>query len=470
MSSTTSIGPRTIVLPRVDDLAALSDADLLQRQREYAAARRHVDSGAVHVAAELGRRSRRELGQAGLAQRMGSPTAARLLEVVAGVTAAEAHTMVAVGSLLDDPESGGSWLGGVADAVDAGELSLPAAQAIREGLGEPSATIDERALEGAAVRLLAAARDVPVRRLAADARALRDSLDAAGAAEREAALRERRFLRLTPQNDGMTKVAGLLDPESAAIVVAAFDQVTAPRRGGPRFVDSVDAQRAQRIVDDPRTTDQLVADAFVDMVRIAGAADTGRVFAQKRPAVQVHVGLDQFASPEGTAKIEGQTVAVSALTAQRIACGSGFVPILFGADGPLDVGRAQRLFTARQRVALAARDGGCRWAGCDRPPSWCEAHHVDEWERDDGATDVANGVLLCRFHHLNVHNNGWRIVRRGTGLSAVPPPGSGRPDVPMPVRNVAGSRSEPSAAAHRVWVMGQFHSVDGGSQMADCTR
>jgi hypothetical protein len=436
MSSATLIDERHLVLPSVDGLGALSDDDLLQRQREFGYARRRVDAGSARVAAEIERRSRRELGQSGLAQRQGSPTATRLLEVVAGVSPGEAHNMVAVGALLDagaDPAT--AWLGGVAGAVESGELSLAAAQAIREGLGAPSATVDETALEGAAARLVSVAPDIPVRRLAADARALRDSLDVEGIAEREEAMRERRYLRMVLQNDGMTRVNGLLDPESAAIVAAAFQPIAAPRQGGPRFVDPAAVTRARRIAEDPRTTDQLVADAFVDMVRIAGAADSGTLFPQRRPAVQIHVALGDFESGRGEAKLEGQTVAMSIPTAQRIACGGGSIPILFGADGPLDVGRAQRTFTTRQRIALAARDGGCRWRGCDRPPSWTEAHHVDEWDRDRGPTDVANGILLCRFHHLHVHNLGWRIVRRGSDFIAVPPLGSGRTEVPLPTRN-----------------------------------
>ncbi|MFC0682339.1 HNH endonuclease signature motif containing protein, partial [Lysobacter korlensis] len=54
---------------------------------------------------------------------------------------------------------------------------------------------------------------------------------------------------------------------------------------------------------------------------------------------------------------------------------------------------------------------GCRFPGCDRPPSWCEAHHLDEWARDGGRTDVADGILLCRHHHMLIHNNAWRIKR-----------------------------------------------------------
>jgi hypothetical protein len=30
--------------------------------------------------------------------------------------------------------------------------------------------------------------------------------------------------------------------------------------------------------------------------------------------------------------------------------------------------------------------------GCDRPPSYCEAHHIDQWLRDDGKTDIADGT------------------------------------------------------------------------------
>jgi len=82
---------------------------------------------------------------------------------------------------------------------------------------------------------------------------------------------------------------------------------------------------------------------------------------------------------------------------------------------PLDVGREARLFTPRQRIALAIRDGGCMWRGCERPPSYCEAHHIDEWNRDRGRTDIDRGILLCRFHHMNLHHSGWRITREGKG-------------------------------------------------------
>jgi hypothetical protein len=78
-------------------------------------------------------------------------------------------------------------------------------------------------------------------------------------------------------------------------------------------------------------------------------------------------------------------------------------PALGGAPTqPLEVGRATRVVSPAQRAALAVRDGGCRYPGCDRPPAWCEAHHLRHWLHG-GATDLANLVLLCRTHHRTVH-------------------------------------------------------------------
>ncbi|MET0956357.1 MAG: HNH endonuclease signature motif containing protein, partial [Cryobacterium sp.] len=73
-------------------------------------------------------------------------------------------------------------------------------------------------------------------------------------------------------------------------------------------------------------------------------------------------------------------------------------------------GRDERLFTPAQRIALAARDGGCMWGDCTKPPSQTEAHHIDHWKRDDGRTDIRLGILLCNPHHRLLHNQGWQIL------------------------------------------------------------
>ncbi len=84
--------------------------------------------------------------------------------------------------------------------------------------------------------------------------------------------------------------------------------------------------------------------------------------------------------------------------------------------------RSRRLFSANQKAVLAAIWGGCAAPECDRPPSWTEARHIDEWKKHHGATNVDDGILLCRHHHLFVHNNGWRVRRdRGEYLLEPPP-------------------------------------------------
>jgi hypothetical protein len=54
---------------------------------------------------------------------------------------------------------------------------------------------------------------------------------------------------------------------------------------------------------------------------------------------------------------------------------------------------------------VIVRDGHCRFPSCDRPPPWCDAHHVEHWA-DGGVTAVSNLLLLCRRHHRLVHQPG----------------------------------------------------------------
>ena len=95
---------------------------------------------------------------------------------------------------------------------------------------------------------------------------------------------------------------------------------------------------------------------------------------------------------------------VSPGEARRLACTAGIIPAVLGGPGQvLDVGRKARLFSSTQKIALALRDGGCTVQGCGRPPGRCDAHHDHPWSHG-GATDLANGRLLCPRHHTLVHD------------------------------------------------------------------
>lgn len=416
-------------------VAVASDDALLEFQRQVAASARLLDQAAATAAAEIAFRSRRELGYDGLAQRRGARTPEGLVQQVTGTSVQSARRLVKVGTLVADlaaHDAAGStlsepWLEPALRRVTAGELSAEGLEVIRAGLGVPSDSVDTDALAAAAHALAVEATTVSLETLAARARELRDELDASGVAEREQQRRDARSLRLFPQLNGMTRLVGLLDPESAAVISSAIDAATSPRRGGPRFVDPTDAARAAALADDTRTTEQLALDTLVELVDVAVRAAGSTLLGVRRADVRVLVTQHDLDRRTGVAFIAGQKASVSIDTVERYACDGGLLPILFDRDGAaLNLGRAQRLHDARQRAVIAARDGGCIAPGCDRPPAWCEVHHIVEFGRG-GETSVEDGVLLCRHHHMLMHNNGWRIQRTGHEYWLVPPPEVGPP-------------------------------------------
>ena len=76
---------------------------------------------------------------------------------------------------------------------------------------------------------------------------------------------------------------------------------------------------------------------------------------------------------------------------------------------PLYLGRTSRIATPGQTVALAARDRGCSFPGCDRPPSQCQRHHILDWLYG-GPTDIDNLTLLCGHHHREHAKRGWQCL------------------------------------------------------------
>ena len=405
---TNSARDLALVVPIVDDVTSLTDDELLGLQTRIAGVRRQVDVIAARIAAEIARRSRVDRGYSGLAQSRGARTPERLVAAVTGLSVPESRAMIAAGQALS---GGDTWMSPVGSALQSGDVSVGATAAIRSGLGEPNEKVSADQLAAAAVQLLEESGSLPPERVAQRARELRDELDAEGVADRERALRESRYLRFSRQHDGSTLMSARLDPESAAELQGRIEHVTAPRRGGPRFVDPAAKARADKIVADSRTTEQIALDTLVELVRIGAGADEGRVFATHKPTVQVHVALSDYERGRGAVTIEGQTASVSIPTVHRRACAEGIRPLLFDGSIPLDLGRSQRLFSANQRAMLAAVWGGCPIDGCDRPPSWTEAHHINQWDRDTGRTDVRDGILLCRHHHMWLHDIGARIVR-----------------------------------------------------------
>lgn len=413
-------------------IGALEHDELLASLRIVAEIRRVLDARTSLIAGEIAHRSRRELGYGGLAQRAGFRTPEALIQHETGSTARDASTLAQVGSIVHEAlagaTSGEPWLTDVGIAVSDGTISIEAARAIRSGLGGPAddgAGISVDDLTHAANSLLKEASELDADRLYRRARELRDELDAAGIADREHALHRQRSLRRVRRPNGLSRY--ILDPdlESAAFWDDIYDKLTSPRRGGARFVDEDDKSWAEAIAADTRTTDQYLHDSITQLLRIAvgsESTESHRIIGSRTPAVRVLVSADMLATRTGHGHIEGSDIPISIETVERVACASGTIAVVFDEHGQvINLGREQRLYSGRQRVALAARDGGCLFPDCGRPPSWCEAHHIEHWHRDRGKTNLADGVLLCRHHHMLLHNNHWEIVRRGAEYWLIPP-------------------------------------------------
>jgi hypothetical protein len=71
--------------------------------------------------------------------------------------------------------------------------------------------------------------------------------------------------------------------------------------------------------------------------------------------------------------------------------------------------------------ALIIRDKGCAFPGCDRPPRYCQAHHVNEWVKHRGVTALHNLVNLCARHHRVIHHTPWEVDIRDGQAWFIPP-------------------------------------------------
>src|SRR5580693_5305002 len=91
---------------------------------------------------------------------------------------------------------------------------------------------------------------------------------------------------------------------------------------------------------------------------------------------------------------------------------------------PLDVGSPTETIPFHLRRAVAVRDRGCRFPGCDQPVAACHPHHIIP-RAQGGPTCLTNLMLLCTFHHLiAVHRWGWGIVLHPDGtVTATSPDG-----------------------------------------------
>jgi len=444
-------GPATV-------LGQMSDRGLHAVVTAAAGLARRVDALTTAVYAEVARRSPREAGVEGFARRYGFASPARLAAAATGGHLGRVMAQMAVGEEVAERIAvSGEKLpplrAHLAAAFHAGEVSVDAAHLIVGMLNRVAHCTDTAELERAERDLTEYARTFTLDELKILVARMAATLDPDGLEPRESEQFARRSLTLREDAKGMIHIRGVLDPVTGAPIKAALEAyVTAhertarghnhpgnpasslgtstspadPAEPAPANADESDsatvaaidggAEDVTAVTDSPgpvpvetRTEAQMRADALSAFARHVLGCEN-RVPGLPITTMVVRMDLTDLLGQlggAGFATMDGKTQPISVAAARRLAAAATIIPAVMGGPSlPLDLGRGTRHFTRAQLLALWERDGGCALCGHTR---WVEAHHVSWWLRDNGPTDIGNGVLLCCHCHHRVHREGWRI-------------------------------------------------------------
>ncbi|MGW4679189.1 DUF222 domain-containing protein [Micromonospora taraxaci] len=348
----------------------------------------------------------RELDGRGTATAQGASSTAVWLRDRLRLGVGAARRLVEMAATLDTAPAG------IRDALSGGTVDLEQVRVIAETVATVQTAAGTQAADKAVDILVdwaahfdaALLRKLGTRILDHVAPEVADAAAEAALRAQAARAARDRHVTISEQTDGRLRLAGILDTEAAAAVRAAIDPLTTP--SGP---------------DDTRTPGQRRHDALADVCRLA--LRTGELPENGGDLTQVVVttSYDGLTRQVGTGALDSG-LHLSAEAVRRLACDAGILPaVLDGGGQVLDVGRQRRLISGPLRRALVLRDRGCAFPGCDRPPRWCDGHHIRHWA-DGGDTSLDNAVLLCGHHLRHVHHSDWVVQLGGDGHREFVPP------------------------------------------------
>ena len=259
----------------------------------------------------------------------------------------------------------------------------------------------------AEVFLVEQARTFHASTLSGIARQLIDTLDPDGRLADEQAQQRRRFLSCVPTGDGMHRLTGDLDPETAALAMSVLHALAAPKP-------------STACDHDQRSAGQRLHDALRSVLKLALRAGELPPSGGIPATVLITMTADQFETGTGLAHTSyGQKLTVDQALRMADQAAIGWI-VHNSTGGILNYGTTRRAATDKQTLALIARDQGCAFPGCTDPPEWTEKHHITPW-RHGGTTDLDNLCLLCDFHHDRIDTGGWTITMRDGVPWFVPP-------------------------------------------------
>jgi Domain of unknown function (DUF222)/HNH endonuclease len=266
-------------------------------------------------------------------------------------------------------------------------------------------------------------------------RAVLRSLDAADPRRADDELAHR-GVRVWWRGDGMLELLAVLPREDGAVVMAAIEAAATTIAGEHRRVEGDLSPIGPLRLSQPT----LRADALVRVCEDSIALGSAEPVVAPTRQMVVHVDSAVLANGDisGRSHVEGGPW-LSPESVRWLSCDSDVVTIAEREGLPIDVGRVRRVIPPRLRLALQARDQGCRFPGCSVPAGRAEGHHIKHWA-DGGRTDLANLVSLCRFHHRQHHHGNFKVrvadggdIRFETKDGDPLPPLTPKPtDVPLP--------------------------------------
>ncbi|WP_206759092.1 HNH endonuclease signature motif containing protein [Aeromicrobium sp. CFBP 8757] len=376
--------------------------------------------------------------QMGLAKDDGAASTTAWLSAAANMTKGAASKLVGLSKGVGCEATRAAW--------GRGELSTDQAAVIIKAIGALPDWVDDQPRADAETHLIALAAEHDLEGLQRLAHRVLEVIDPDGYDEHlgeqlrqeEERARVRTRFAMARRGDGTSRGTFVLGDTDGDVLRAAIEGIIAPRRNGAA------AESFGMGADDWATLprDQKMGHAFAELVNHL-PTDALPTAGGLAATVAVTIDADNLATGTGTATNTSGTT-MSATKAQRMACNAHLVALLLDGDSRVvDHGTTRRLYDRHQRLILATRDGGCVFPRCDRPPAWCEAHHLDFWA-EGGPTDLDNAALLCHFHHHLVHEGQWTARMADDGIVEVIPPPHVDPDQ-TPQRHSRFTRQHPRA-------------------------
>jgi hypothetical protein len=318
----------------------------------------------------------------------------------------------------------------VAAALAAGEISFAQAQAIVTTLEPAAPRADVEQLAVAEQTLVGHATDpgmpLPPEQLAVLARRCAALLDPDGVLPNDERQRAMRSLRIRQQPDGSWLTIIRSPAEDGSQIKAMADAWGGPRvkvafhddncAGGDCTGTDCDGEASL----DDRTPEQKMHDAFIAMVKAHAASGDAPIAGGEAPTLVLTGTVEAYDAyvhrlrdPDRTLTIEHTGCLVPIEHVDQLICHGDIQHLVTDEHGhPLWLGRSKRLFTKAQKLALAKRDKRCRVPGCGMPVAWTETHHIIPWQLG-GLTDIDNGILVCSYHHHEIHAGRLRVEKAG---------------------------------------------------------